>query len=326
MADYSSLPLFKLKKEAKAAGIDIAGLSKDELVEALESGGKGSKGSKGAKGGKASKGSKGAKGAKGGKSEEREAAPKKQSKGAKGAKGKTSKKSDDDEPSLSDLYALYNALRSDFDDLSESMAKRVDALEEGGGSDDDGDDSGDDDDDEAIAAARKVLKDHLDDEDNVSVTEAEIKKFTKKKLEALADYLGVDRPEGGLAKARKAMAEAYAEAEAGEDDEEGEDDGDEEGDDILEVEIDGEKLTLEPADESIFEAKFWKKGGDGHGRTFFILDEGEVVNVEVSTVKKDGDGDKYLVAKGDDGTDYTVYYVGEDGGEITALGFLVEDE
>src|SRR5690606_30444279 len=63
-----------------------------------------------------------------------------------------------------------------------------------------------------VEAARAVLSDYLDEEGNPVIEESDIKGFDMARLQALADFLGVDRPKGGLMEVRKAMIAVVAEA------------------------------------------------------------------------------------------------------------------
>src|SRR5690606_8470172 len=126
--------IFKLKKAAKDAGIDTEGLSKEDLIEALEGG---SKSKSVAKGGKAptpptAKGGKALSLAKGGKGGTAAAAAVEASTAPKKKKTKAPK-SDDGELSLESLLALTESLRTDiesirtdFDDFVANLAASAD--------------------------------------------------------------------------------------------------------------------------------------------------------------------------------------------------------
>ena len=332
---------FQVKLACKKAGISVAGKSTDELKEALkaaEGGGKSGKAKGGAaKGAKASSSAKGGKGAKGAKAG-----------GSKGGKGGKPAKDDAAPPSeaLETLSALCEEIKSDLGDISTSMGERVksiedrlDAIEEllgdddsggdadGGGDDDDDDDddSGGDDDDEEedseeLAAAKETLSEFDDGDGGIDVKPDMVKKFKKPQLQALAVYLGIDYPEGGLPKVKKAVAAAVEEALA-----EGDDDDADDSEEVPGFEgPSGEQIIA--VDESIFDPKAWKKKGEFHGKTLFIADNDTVVAVEVSAAKKDGDGDKFLAAENAEGEKYTLYELGMDAKSgVGILGFEVEE-
>lgn len=310
MADkFDKMKPFQVKLACKQAGIKPAGKSTDELRDLLREGGGDESSSKG----------KPAKAANGGSSSK--------GKPAKGGKGKPAKDDDDAAPpseALEDLAGLVEELKSEVGDLSTSMSERVDAIEArldaieellgedesgGGGS---GDDDGDS---EELTAAKEILSDHMDDNGELDIKPDDVKAFKKPELEALAVYLGMDYPEGGLPKVKKAMVAAVEEALAGDDD-----------DDNDETEVpgfegpDGEKIVA--VDESIFSVKGWKKKGEFHGQTLFIVDAGTVAQVEVSACKKDSDGDMYLDAESESGDKYTLYEIGmEPKSGVGILGF-----
>lgn len=315
MADkFDKMKPFQVKLACKQAGIKVAGKDTDTLRDELRKGSGGQSAGKGGKG-KPSKGGKG--------------------KPAKEGKGKPAKDDSDDaappSEALEALAGLVEELKSEVGDLSTSMGERVAAIEsrlddieemladEGGDGKGDGEGGGDDDEDsEELTAAKETLSEHMSDEDELDIKPEDVKKFKKPELEALAVYLGMDLPEGGLPKIKKAMAIAVEEALDG-----GGGDGD--GDtDVPGFEgPDGE--TIVAVDESIFSIKGWKKKGEFHGQTLFIIDAGTIAQVEVSACKKDGDGDMYLDAEAEGGDKYTLYEIGmEPKSGVGILGFEAE--
>lgn len=239
-----------------------------------------------------------------------------------GKKTAPPKHGDLEDAELGEIGARLMVLEAEVKALSTSVAKSFEEVEAALSDDDDDKSSTSDDDDEATAEAKKILKAYITN-DELDITEEQIRKLKKTGIQALATLLGLepDALPSAIPKAKKLLVEKWKEMK----DDDGDDD---DGDDEFVNGPDEERAQKISSDNGLSK-KFWKKNKE---RPIYVhLADGAWQQAEVKSCgeSEEEKGEMCVKVTYDDGETGEVFYFepdDDDSETYFVAGFVADEE
>lgn len=225
------------------------------------------------------------------------------------------------------LEALSTSVAKSFEEIESALAEDEGGSELSKDAEDDDDSDGDD---EATESAKKALKAYIED-DELNITEEQIRKLKKPGIRALAVLLGLDPDELPAAppKAKSFLVKKWKKAnEDGDDGDEDDDDGG--GDDAYATGPDEERAEKISPEDGLSK-KFWKKEKN-KGRSIYVhLADGawQQATVKKCAESEEEKGEMCLQVEYDDGEAGEVFYFKPDADDdemFYVAGFVADEE